>query len=112
MPKLTADAILDHAGAYYPWFYTVDHKDDGTVHVIGHTEYLADAPELRTSAILTVEDLRAAVVKLLTTGAEFDTYANGFYADLLACRFDDADGDANTVDCILQTAMWGGPFFG
>lgn len=111
MTKLTADAILDHAGAYYPWFYIVDRKDDGTVQVIGHTEYTADVPEIRNTATLTVADLRASMVALLAADTLND-YANGFIADTLAGRYDDADGDADVVDCILQHAMWGTVIFG
>jgi len=106
----TASELLDHAGATYPWFTSVRVSAKG-IEVAASDDYTEGDPELRTHALLSVEELRQATRKLVTA-ANAERYEGRFYRDVLARNWDNADGDQNTVDAILQMAMWGDVVFG
>ena len=108
----TTSAILDHAGATYWWFASVTLKGKN-IEIVMDEDYLAEVGDetLRTSATLTTADIRKAAEKLRDENPA-DTYEGRFYRDILARNWDDADGDMNAVDALLQTAMWGEPIFG
>ena len=109
MPTTSAQELTDHAGAYYPWFASVEVRGT-SLHVEGNTGYMGD-DSLRASATLTAGDLRKAALKLDNEWHGED-YEGRFYRDFLRRQWDEMDGDQNTVDAILQTAMWGELVFG
>jgi hypothetical protein len=107
---ITAESITDHAGAYYSWFDDVVENPDGSLWITAVAEYMVGEDGLRVQAVVTPAELRQAV-EIMRKRTTPGTYAHKFYSDLIFGRLDEADGDMNTVDCILQTAMWGEPVF-
>jgi hypothetical protein len=107
-PRIAAESITDHAGNYYEWFTRIRTHEDGSLTVTADGSQLSD---MRGEATFTPEQLGEAAQKSLAFATEGD-YAHRFYTDLIAGNTDDADGDMNTVDTLLQVAMWGKPVFG
>lgn len=99
--------LLDHAGAYYPWFARVT-PSRGQVTITTDPEVTGEPAQI---AVLTSAQLGAAVERALLATPDHDTYELAFYRDLLAGRFDDADGDQNAVDLVLQLATFGDVIF-
>jgi len=103
-------------GAFYPWFDSVTLNPNGrTITITANPEYTGDDNTLRMSATIGAGDIRRALVAILaythTPGDEYHSYESRAYRDLLARDYDEYDGDANTVDCVLQVALWGSVVF-
>lgn len=107
MTQTLVQAILDHSGAYYGWWQTVTPHEDGTITLAVVEEYAED--DFRAEATITENELREAIKALVVFD---DTYEDNFYIDMLRGTYDDADGDMNAVDSILQRALFGEVIFG
>lgn len=106
----TAQIIEDCAGAYYPWFETVQVRGS-RLYVKIDAEYVEEGGDevTRSEAVLTAEELREAAKALRDRSLD---YPDRFYRDILARRWDDVDGDQPAVDSLIQQAMWGKVVFG
>jgi hypothetical protein len=108
--KELAQTVLDHAGDFYPWFDVVRVTEHGGVIIIAAESYI-EGEDMVSDIYLSPADLRKAIKKTMDTWGE-PGYGYNFCKDILAGNADDADGDMDAVDTILQTAMWGEPVFG
>jgi len=99
--------LIDHAGAFYEWFATVEINEDGNLHIVAdeNPNDDSDAPEV----VITAERLHEVVAATHAANC-FPEYAQNFFADLLDGS-DDADGDMDAVDIILQRAIFGAAIY-
>ena len=99
-------------GLGYGWFHSVTLAPNGrSITITADPGHVDCDDTLRATATIGAGDIRRATALLLsyehTPGDPYDSYEARAYRDLLARDWGEYDGDANTVDCVLQVAMWG-----
>ena len=113
--------VLDHAGAYYDWFDDVRvHAPDGNLHITVADYAAADAgntdPRQSRTKVFTADQvwtaLRESVAESTANGFDHSDYEHAYLEDTLSGNFDDADGDANVIDSLLQKIVFGESVFG
>lgn len=112
--------VLDHAGALYDWFDRASvNKVSGNLQIVAAAdtaEYLIDYNDPRSSRLreFTPDQVWAVILKEHEDWKKINVsnYTARYFADLVAERFDDVDGDMNVIDEILQQLAFGESVFG
>lgn len=111
--------LLDHAGAYYEWFRDADVDAEGNLVIwvsADAVEYAGDVDPKTGKKVFTPAEvwtvLLATLAEFTAAGWDADDYEYRYLEDTLAGRFDDADGDMNVIDGLLQRLAFGELVYG
>jgi len=106
---VSPQTLIDHAGDFYDWFRKVAITPSGDLFLVADENPNDDSEP--PTANVTPEQLATVLQTVLDSdlGSEYD---DEFYRDLLEGREDDADGDMNSVDLVLQFALFGEVVYG
>ena len=106
------DALMDNAGAFYSWFGKVELNENSTtltIEVADDYRY-ALLPDQRESVTATLSGVEMILSRMIAR-KQGNRYDRVFYMDCLDHNWDEADGDMNSVDLVLQYALWGEEVF-